>query len=66
MLLLIGLVCRDTMSEAHWASAASKSQVQACGFTMGRYMQDRAKWRLRALLKAFSNMLTEWVGENWG
>jgi len=38
LLLLIGLVCRDTMSEAHWASAATKSRDQACGFTIGRYM----------------------------
>ena len=78
LLLLIGLVCRDTMSEApgrdhgvdrttrHWASAASKSQAQACGFTIGRYMQDRAKWRVRELLKAFAGMLNEWVEENRG
>ena len=66
LLLLIGLVCRDTMSEAHWASAVSKSQDQACGFTIGRYMQDRAKWRLTTLPAAFARMLTEWVEENWG
>ena len=66
LLLLIGLVCRDTMSEAHWASAVSKSRDQACGFTIGRYMQDRARWRLKTLLAAFARMLTEWVEENWG
>ena len=66
LLLLIGLVCRDTMSEAHWASAVTKTRDQACGFTIGRYMLDRAKWRLRVLLEAFSRMLTGWVEENWG
>ena len=66
LLLLIGLVCRDTMSEAHWASAASESQDQACGFTIGRRTQDRATWRLKTLLAAFARMLTEWVEENWG
>ena len=66
LLLVIGLVCRDTMSEAHWASASTKTQDQACGFTLGRHMQGRAKWRLKALLSAFARMLTEWVEENWG
>ncbi len=66
LLLLIGLVCRDTMSEALWALAASKSRDQACGFTVGRYMLDRVKWRLKTLLAAFARMLTEWVEENWG
>ena len=66
LLLLIGLACRDTMSEAHWASAVSKSQHQACGFTIGRYMQDRARWRLKALLATLARMLTGWVEENWG
>ena len=66
LLLLIGLVCRDTMSEAHWASAATKTRDQACGFTIGRYMLTREKWCLKALLEAFARMLTEWVEENWG
>ena len=66
LLLVIGLVCRDTMSEAHWASASTKTRDQACGFTVGRYMLDREKWRLKALLEAFARMLTEWVEENWG
>ena len=66
LLLLIGLVCRDTMSEAHWASASTKTRDQACGFTIGRYMLDREKWRLKALLEAFARMLTSWVEENWG
>ena len=66
LLLVIGLVCRDTMSEAHWASASTKTQDQACGFTVGRYMLDRGKWRLKALLSAFARMLTEWVEENRG
>jgi len=66
LLLMIGLVCRENMSEAHWASAVSKSQDQACGFTIGRYMLTRAKWRLKGLLEALSRMLTGWVEENWG
>ena len=66
LLPLIGLVCRNTMSEEHWASAVSKSQDQACGFMIGRHMQDRAKWRLEALLEAFAEMLTDWAEGNWG
>ncbi len=66
MLLVIGLVCRDTMPEAHWASASTKTHDQACGFTIGRDMRGRAKSRLKALLEAFARMLTEWVEENWG
>ena len=66
LLLMIGLVCRENMSEAHWASAVTKSRKQACGFTIGRYMLTRAKWRLRGLLEALSRMLIQWVEENWG
>lgn len=66
LLLVMGLVCRDTMSEAHWASATTKTNDQACGFTVGRYMLTRVKWRLAALLEAFARMLTGWVEENWG
>jgi len=66
LLVTMGLVCRDTMSEAHWASATTKSNDQACGFTVGRFMLTRAKWRLAALLEAFARMLTGWVEENWG
>ena len=66
LLLVIGLVCRDTMSGAHWASTATKTRDQACGFTVGRYMLDREKWRLKALLEAFARILTGWVEENWG
>jgi len=29
-------------------------------------MQDRAKWRLKALLAALARLLAEWVEENWG
>lgn len=66
LLLMMGLMRRDTMSEAHWASAATKSNAQACGFTVGRYMLTRRKWRLAAVLGAFELMLTGWVEENWG
>ena len=66
LLLVIGLVSRETMSEAHWASAVTKTRDQACGFTIGRHMRTRAKWCLRALLEALARMLTEWVEEDWG
>jgi hypothetical protein len=66
LLLMIGFRCRDTMSEAYWASATSKSQDQACGFTIGRYMLSRLRWRLEGLLTAYSEMLTGWVEANWG
>lgn len=66
LLLMMGLVCRGTMSEAHWASATTKTKDQACGFTIGRHMLTRTKWRLEAVLDAFERMLTGWVEENWG
>lgn len=66
LLLVIGLVCRDTMPEAHWTSATTKSNDQACGFTIGRFMLTRMKWRLAAVLDALERMLTAWVVENWG
>ena len=74
LLLVMGLACRlsasaqagGTMSEAHWASAAARTRDQACGFTIGRHMLTRAKWRLAALLEAFARMLTGWVEESWG
>ena len=66
LLLMMGLICRGTMSEAHWASATTKSNDQACGFTIGRYMLTRVKWRLAAVLEALERMLTQWVEENWG
>ncbi|MHC4252875.1 MAG: hypothetical protein ACYS9X_27470, partial [Planctomycetota bacterium] len=66
LLLVMGLVCRGTMSEAHWASATTKTKEQACGFTIGRYMLTRVKWRLAAALGALERMLTGWVQENWG
>jgi len=66
LLLLIGLVCRDTMSEAHWASATSKSQKQASAFFVGRHMQTRVKLPLRTLLKALSETLAEISEGNWG
>jgi len=66
LLLLVGFTCRDTMSEAYWASAVSKSQDQACGFTIGRYMLGHTRWHLKPLLTAFTKMLTGWVEGNWG
>ena len=66
LLVVMGLVCRDTMSEAHWASAATTTRDQACGFTIGRYMLTRAKWRLAALPEALARMLTGCVEENGG
>ncbi|MHC5058862.1 MAG: transposase family protein [Planctomycetota bacterium] len=66
LLLVMGLICRDTMSEAHWASATTKSNDRACGFTIGRHMLTRVKWRLAPVLEALERMLTQWVEENWG
>lgn len=66
LLLVIGLVCRDTMSEKHWTSATTKSNDQACGFTIGRFMLTRVKWHLAAVLEALERMLVGWVEENWG
>ena len=66
LLLMMGLVCRESMSEAHWASASTKTKDQGCGFTIGRYMLTRVKWRLATVLDALERMLTGWVEENWG
>ena len=43
LLLMMGVVCRETMSETYWASATTKTKDQACRFTIGRYMLNRVK-----------------------
>ena len=62
----MGLLRRDTMSEAHWTSASTRSNDRACGFTIGRFTPTRAKRRPSAVLEAPERMLTGWVEENWG
>ena len=66
LLVTMGLLRRDTMSEAHRASASAKSNDRARGFTIGRSMPTRAKWRLAVVLEALERMPTGWVEENWG
>jgi hypothetical protein len=38
LLILIGLRCRQTFSEAHWAAGTSKKRRQASAFFIARYM----------------------------
>ena len=64
-LILMGLICSETMTQAHWSSAVSKRK-QSSIFLIGRYMQDRRKFALGELLGCLHQVLPEFAEENWG
>jgi len=66
LLLMIGLVCADTLSPGHWASSISKRRKQNSIFFIGRRMFADARLRPRKLLHALSLSLTQIMEENWG
>jgi len=65
LLLLLGLYCRQTMPQSHWAAATSRKQ-QLCAFTIGRFMQTRLRVPLRILLALLQRTLAQIIKENWG
>jgi len=65
-LLLLGLVCRESLSAKHWASAVSRKKRQCSAFAIGRHMQDRTTFPVAQLLQTLSTLLTQISEENWG
>ncbi len=66
LLVLIGLECRSSLSERHWAAGVSTgSRPQASVFFIGRFMQDRHRLRWRTLLRLLDNQLALIAEENW-
>ncbi len=66
LLLLLGLICSQQLSAAHWASGVSKNRKQVSAFLVGRLMLGRTRFRLSQLLKLLDNLLTQIAQENWG
>ena len=65
-LVLLGLICRESLSAKHWASAVSKKKQQCSAFAIGRHMQDTTTFSVAQLLLTFSVLLTQLSEENWG
>lgn len=65
-LLMLGLVCQDTMSPGAWGSSSSRRRTQASVFFVGRYMQDKVRIRFSLLLQAFENEILQIAEANWG
>ena len=65
VLLLMGLICQERLSQGHWAGAVCKRQ-QASVFFIGRFMQGRHRFRLGQLLAVFAQRLAQITEENWG
>jgi hypothetical protein len=68
-LLLLGLICAETMSPAHWAAGVShkkKARRQLSAFYIGRLMLGSRHHPLRLLLRHFQTLLLQVNNENWG
>ena len=65
-LLMLGIVCREEMSAAHWASGTSTRRRQTSAFVVGRIMLDEVRFPLRLLLRRLANLLSQLAEENWG
>ena len=68
-LLLLGLICAETMSSAHWAAAIShkkNGKQQLSAFSIGRLMSGRVHIPIRLLLRHLKNLLLQLNKENWG
>jgi len=63
LLLMMGVMGRETMPKVQWASAAEETRDQACCFTTGRYMLNRVKWRVPTLPESLERMLIGWAEE---
>jgi len=65
LLLLMGLICKQSMSAAHWSSTTSRKKPVSA-FMVGRIMQNNRRFRLRELLDLLRNLLQSIAKENWG
>jgi hypothetical protein len=68
-LLLLGLICAETMSAAHWAAAVShkkNGKEQLSAFYIGRLMLGKVRHPLRLFLRHLQHLLLQLNKENWG
>ena len=65
-LLMLKTVCREEMSEAHWASGTSTRRRQTSAFVVGRIMLDQVRFPLRLLLRRLADLLSQLAEENRG
>ena len=65
LVLLVGIRCQQQLPQSHWAAASGKRR-QASAFFVGRYMQGRARFSLRRLLRLLATALAAITEENWG
>ena len=65
LLLLMGLLCKETMSQAHWSSTTSKTKPTSA-FVVGRKMQNKRRFKLKELLLLLATSLKSVAKENWG
>ena len=65
LLLLMGLICKESMSAAHWSSTTSRKKPVSA-FMVGRIMQEQKRFRLRELLDLLRSLLQTIAEVNWG
>ena len=65
LLLLMGLICKQNLSAAHWSSTTSQTKPTSA-FVVGRRMQTKFRFKLSELLDLFSTLLPTAAKENWG
>lgn len=65
LLLLMGVMCQESYSQAHWSSAVGRRR-QSSAFVIGRYMINKEKLCIKLLLRLLTTLLIQLVEENWG
>jgi hypothetical protein len=65
LLLLMGLICKQQLSPAHWSSTTSKTRPTSA-FLVGRIMQHKRRFRLGELLALLRLLLQAAAEANWG
>ena len=65
LLLLMGLICKQNLSAAHWSSTTSQRKPSSA-FVVGRKMQRRISFTLSELIALFAILLKNSAQENWG
>lgn len=65
LLLLMGLICKQNLSAAHWSSTTSQTKPTSA-FVVGRRMQNKLRFKLRQLLATLAALFQTSARENWG
>ena len=66
LLILLGLLARETLHPGHWASGTSRKKEQNSLFTIGRQLQDELRCSVWRLFHLFAAVLAHLAEENWG